>query len=123
MATFNIGQQNAASIQNIGGDSVVEGLHASASWKTAELRLAIDEVRNESATYRDVAADEALAAASAEAARPEPEKARVADLLRTAVRSLQEAGAVVDAGTSLGQSLRRAATMLGPVGATVLALL
>ena len=42
MTTFNIGSQNAASIQNIAGDSVVEGgVHASATWQTVELRAAL----------------------------------------------------------------------------------
>jgi hypothetical protein len=124
MTTFNIGSQNAASIQNVAGDSVVHGgLHAAASWETVELRLVVDEVRKEAAVYGEAVADEALAAAAAEAGRPQPEKARVADHLGTAVHSLQEAGALVDAGSSLVASLRRAGRVLGPAGAAVLALL
>ena len=42
MANFNIGQQNAASIQNIGGDAVIEGgIHAYATWEVVELRRVI----------------------------------------------------------------------------------
>lgn len=124
MTTFNIGSQNAASIQNISGDSVVEGgLHVSASWQTAELRDAIDSARTEAAGYGLPAVDRALSAASAEATRPQLDNVRVAALLNSATRGLRDAGAVVDATTSLGESLRRAASVLGPVGAAVLALL
>ena len=43
MSTFNIGRQNAANIQNIGGDAVIHGgIQASASWETLELRRAIE---------------------------------------------------------------------------------
>lgn len=122
MTNFNIGSQNAAAIQNIGGDSVVEGgVHVSASWQT-ELRTSIDSARKEAAGYGIPAVDRALSAASAEATRPNPDNVRLAGLLNSAAHGLRDAGAVVDAGTSLGDSLRRAASVLGPVGAAVLAL-
>jgi hypothetical protein len=124
MTTFNIGSQNAASIQNIGGDSAVEGgLHVSASWQTVELRAALESARKEAAGYGIPAVDRALSAASAEATRPNPDNVRLAGLLNSATHGLRDAGALVDAGTSLRESLRRAASVLGLVGAAVLALL
>jgi hypothetical protein len=86
-------------------------------------RAAIDSAREEAAAYGIPAVDRALSAASAEATRPNPDNARVAALLNSATHGLRDAGALVDAGTSLGDSLRRAASVLGPVGAAVLALL
>ena len=124
MTTFNIGSQNAASIQNIGGDSVVEGgVNASATWQTVELRTALEQLRTDAAAYSLPAVDEALAAASAEAAQARPERDRVAGFLSTATLRLKEAGALADAGSSLAQALRRCASVLGPAAATVLALL
>lgn len=126
MTTFNIGTQNAASIQNVVGDSVIEGgLHASASWETVELRAAIGQVQEKAlglalpAAVRSVV-DQALSAASSEAARPRPDKHRVAELLGTAARGLREAGAFTSAGTSLAEALRRAGAVLGPIGSAAL---
>jgi hypothetical protein len=124
MSTFNIGSQNAASIQNIAGDSVVEGgIQATAEWQVVELRLAIDQARKDAEAHGLPAVNEALSAASAEAAQPNADQGRIAGLLESAVRGLRDAGALVDAGTSLGAALRRAATALGPLGAAVLFLL
>jgi hypothetical protein len=107
-----------------GGDAVVEGgVHAAATWQTVELRLAIDRVRTEAAGFGLSNVDEALAAASAEADKPSPDKDRVAGFLRTAVLGLREAGALVDEGSALARALRRSASVLGPAAATVLALL
>ncbi len=53
MSTFNFGHQNAASIQNIGGDARIEGgIHASATWETLELRRTIAQTREEVAGLR-----------------------------------------------------------------------
>jgi hypothetical protein len=124
MTTFNIGTQNAASIQNVAGDSVIEGgVHASAAWETIELRNAIGRLQEEAVGLGLSAVDEALSTAASEAAQPNPDKERVADHLGAAARGLKEAGALADAGTSLVGSLRRAASVVGPVGAAVLALL
>lgn len=75
MTTFNIGTQNAASIQNVAGDSVVEGgLHASATWETVELRAAIGRVQEEVAGLSLPAVDQALSAAASEVAQARPDK-------------------------------------------------
>lgn len=128
MTTFNIGTQNAASINNVGGDMVIEGgLHASAQW-SYELRNELVRASEELArlpiprTVR-AKADDALLSAAAEAGNGKPDKRRIADLLARAINTLKEAGALTAAGNSLLESLRRAASLLGPVGAAVLALL
>jgi hypothetical protein len=128
MTTFNIGTQNAASINNVGGDMVIEGgLHASAQW-SYELRNELVRASEELArlpiprTVR-AKADDALLSAAAEAGNGKPDKRRIAELLGRSISALKEAGALAAAGTSLLDSLRRAGSLLGPVGATVLALL
>jgi hypothetical protein len=126
VANFNIGQQNAASIQNIGGDAVIEGgIHASATWEVVELRRVIARTQNGVAALELPpptleAVNQALDAAALEAAQPKPDKHDVAAHLGNATRTLQEAGALVGAGTAVLESLRRAAGLLGPVGAALI---
>jgi hypothetical protein len=120
MTTFNIGSQNAASIQNVAGDSVIEGgVHASATWETVELRNAIERAQEEAVGLGLPAVNEALAAAASEAAQEKPDRDRVASFFGTAVRRLREAGALADAGTSLVEALGRTAALIGPVAALV----
>jgi hypothetical protein len=122
MATFNIGQQNAANIQNIGGDAVIDGgIHATASWETLELRRAIaraqeglDELGLPQPVLEDV--NRSLEAAASEAALPKPDRHDVAQHLAAATTTLREAGALVDAGTTVVDGLRRAVALLGPIG-------
>ena len=125
MTTFNIGQQNAANIQNIGGDAVIHGgVQASAAWETLELRRAIaraqDEV-GELALPQPVRekVSRSLEAAAEEAAKPKPDRHGVAEHLGAATRTLQEAGALADAGSSLVEALRRSVGLLGPIGLAV----
>jgi hypothetical protein len=122
MATFNIGQQNAANIQNIGGDAIIHGgIQATASWETLELRRAIARAREglgELALPQPVLEDVngSLEAAANEAARPKPDRHDVAQHLAAATTTLREAGALVDAGTTVVDGLRRAVALLGPIG-------
>jgi hypothetical protein len=126
MANFNIGQQNAASIQNIGGDAVIEGsIHASATWEIVELRRVIERVQEgvaalELSSPTLEAVNQSLDGAAREAAQPKPDKHDVAEHLGNAARMLNEAGALVGAGTAVLESLRRAAGLLGPVGAALI---
>jgi hypothetical protein len=127
MTTFNIGTQNAASINNVGGNMTVEGgIHAAAQW-TSQVRTEIERAREALAQVPlpaavRASADGALQEA-AKAASGDGDKGRVAELLAKATGTLKEAGALASAGTGLLESLKRAATILGPIGATVLALL
>jgi hypothetical protein len=126
MSTFNIGTQNAAVVNNVGGNMTVEGgIHASAQW-SYQVRTEIETAREALAQTPlppDVkaSADEALKEA-AEAANGD-DRGRVAQLLTKATSTLRDADALASAGSGLLETLARAAKILGPIGATVLALL
>ena len=125
MSTFNIGQQNAANIQNIAGDAVIHGgIQATASWETLELRRAIARARDGlgelplSQPVRDDVS-RSLEAAANEAAQPKPNRSDVAEHLAAATSTLRDAGALTDAATSVVGALRRAVSLLGPIGIAV----
>ena len=130
MATFNIGQQNAASIQNIGGNATIEGgLHAEATWETVELRRTIARAREEVARLglspsQLETVNGSLDAAAREATATRPDRYEVGEHLGAAAHVLKEAGALVGAGAALFQTLHRATELLGPAGlATIGAIL
>jgi hypothetical protein len=128
VTTFEIGSQNAASIQNVGGDLTIRDLHVEATWSTLEVRQELARLQEELARVAlppdlRAAAEAAVGAAAAEAGRPSPDPGRIAQLLGEATTVAGEAGALATAGTGLVESLRRAATVLGPAGKTLLALL
>ena len=98
MTTFNIHSQNAASIQNVGGDMVVQGgIHATAALHVIELRAELAQLRDEidqlalPAESR-AAAREALAEAEAEAATPAPRTNRIAHAVGRVRETLNDAG-------------------------------
>jgi hypothetical protein len=129
VTTFNIGSQNAASIQNIGGDAVIYGgVQANATFDQRELRVVIGRAREQAAVLElpaDVRAqlDRALVCAEAEAGRRHPDEGRLVGLIGSGGRILKEADTVAAGGTALIETLRRAAELLGPVGHAALALL
>jgi hypothetical protein len=128
VTTFEIGSQNAASIQNVGGDLTIRDLHVEATWSTLEVRQELVRLQEELARVAlppdlRAAAEAAVGAAAAEAGRPSPDPGRIAQLLGEASTVAGEAGALATAGTGLVESLRRAATVLGPAGKALLALL
>jgi hypothetical protein len=98
MTTFNIGSQNAASIQNVGGDMVIhDGLHVVANVHLAELRAELAQLRGEFDRLalppeRRALASEALAEAEAEAAAPAPRSNRIAQALGRVRETLNDAG-------------------------------
>ena len=98
MTTFNIGSQNAASIQNVGGNMVVQdGIHVAASVHLIELRAELAQLRDEIdrlalPTESRALASEALAEAEVEAAAPAPRANRIARSLRRVQETLNEAG-------------------------------
>jgi hypothetical protein len=122
MVNFNIGQQNAANIQNIAGDAKIEGgVHATATWETLELRRTIARTREEVAglALAPEALDtvnQSLDAATQEAAADKPDRYKVGEHLASAAQALKETGALVGAGAAVVQGLRRAAQLLGPAG-------
>jgi hypothetical protein len=98
MTTFNIGSQNAASIQNVGGNMVVhDGIHGTANVHLIELRAQLAQLRDDierlalPADSRALAS-EALAEAEAEAAAPVPRSNRIANALRRVTETLNDAG-------------------------------
>jgi hypothetical protein len=128
VATFEIGSQNAASIQNVGGDLTIQDLHVEATWSTIEMRQELARLQEEIARVAlppdlRATARAAVGAAAAEAGRPAPDHGRMAQLLGEATTLAGEAGALTSAGSGLVESLRRTATILGPAGKTLLALL
>ena len=98
MTMFNIGSQNAASIQNVGGDMVVEdGIHAMANVQLIELRGQLAQLREDIdrlvlPVETRAAASEALAEAEAEAATSTPRSNRIARALRRVQETLNDAG-------------------------------
>lgn len=128
MTTFEIGSQNAASIQNVGGDLTIGELYVEAAWSSVEVRQELDRLREELAhatlsPERRAAAEVAIGAAAAEAGLPAPSRDRIGELLEEATTVVGGAEGLATAGTGLVESLRRTATLLGPAGKTVLALL
>ena len=101
------------------------GVQASASWEIVELRRTIELAREAvaglglPAPTRE-AVEQALDAAAREASLPKPDKHDVAEQLGTVTRTLAEAGALVGAGKPVVAALRRAAMLLGPVGAALI---
>jgi hypothetical protein len=124
MSTFEIGSQNAGSIQNVGGNLTIGELHVEAAWSAVEVGQELERLREEIARAAlPAAAGDAVEAAAAEARRPAPDPGRIGELLRDATTVAGEAGALATSGTGLVESLRRAATVLGPAGKAALALL
>jgi hypothetical protein len=111
MTSFNIGSQNAGSIQNVGGDMVVHhGIDGFANVHVIELRDRLAELKAEMdrlvlPTETRAAASEALAEAEAEAAAPKPRSKRIVDSLRRVTKALGEAGAITNAGVGVLRAL------------------
>jgi hypothetical protein len=98
MTTFNIGSQNAASIQNVGGNMVVhDGSHGTANVHLIELRAQLAQLREDIdrlalPAESHTLASEALAEAEAEAAEPAPRANRIAHALGRVRETLSDAG-------------------------------
>jgi len=96
------------------------------TWETLELRRTISQTRE---AVRALAlspsaletVNQALDAASREAAAEKPDRYEVGEHLGEAARTLKEVGALAGAGTAAGQTLRRAVELLGPAGLATIA--
>ena len=114
MTTFNIGSQNAASIQNVGGDMVVRGgIRGTASVHLVELRAELAQLRDEIDALAlppgtRALASEALAEAEAEAATSAPRSNRIAQALGRVRDTLN------DAGIDVIRTLAGAASLVAP---------
>jgi hypothetical protein len=111
MTTFNIGSQNAGSIQNVGRDMAVEhGIHGAANVHVVELRERLVDLKAQverlalPAETR-AAANEALADAEGDAAAHVPRPKRIGESLRRLTKTLGDAGALTNAGVGLAKAL------------------
>lgn len=118
MTTFNIGSQNAGSIQNVGGNMVVQdGIHGTANVHVIELRDRLAQLGWEIdqlalPAHGGAVAREALAEAEAEAAAPAPRSNRIADSLRRVTETLNDAGVLASAAVNVGRVLASAVSLL-----------
>jgi chorismate mutase len=118
MTTFNIGSQNAGSIQNVGGDLVIRGgIRGTATVQVAQLQGRLADLRQEidrvtlPADSRAVAM-QALAEAEAEAAAPAPRPSRIAQSLRRVTETLEDAGVLASAAVGTARALGSALSLV-----------
>ena len=121
---FNIGQQQAGVINNVGGDlnvDRIEGTLEDGNQLLADLRAALD--RTPMPEPARVKAGSVLDEVERELERPQPDKPRIAARLEGLTRLLGSAGALATAADHLLPVLGRLAAWLGPAGAGLAALL
>jgi hypothetical protein len=118
MTTFNIGSQNAGSIQNVGGDLVIRGgIRGTATVQVAQLQGRLADLRQEidrvalPADSRAVAM-QALAEADAEAAAPAPRPSRIAQSLRRVTETLDDGGVLASAAVGAVRALGSALSLV-----------
>ncbi|MGH3040255.1 MAG: hypothetical protein ACRDNG_00660 [Gaiellaceae bacterium] len=126
-SSFQIGAQQAGSIQRVEGDLTI-GAADLAATSTAELRRELARLADEVARVPVPASaigavDRALAAAAAESHVSAPDRKKIAEFLVQAARALCEAGVLRTAEARPADAFRRAAVLLGPAGKAVLAAL
>ena len=118
MTTFNIGNQNAGSIQNVGGDMVVRGgIRGTATVHLVELQGRLADLRQEIdrvalPAERRAVAMQALAEAEAEAAAPAPRPSRIAQSLRRVTETLEDAGVLASAAVGAVRALGSALSLV-----------
>jgi hypothetical protein len=127
MATFNIGSQHAANINNVSGDMYVGELRAEAGWRPAHVQAELAVIDRELGRLGlspgpEAEIRQALSQAAANA-RPGADPAAIASRLTRVTVMLKEAGALSNAASGLVEALRRTAGALGPAGKGLLALL
>jgi hypothetical protein len=118
MTTFNIGNQNAASIQNVGGDVTVQGgIHGTANVHIVELRGRLAQLgeeidRLELPAETRAIAREALDEAETEAAAPSPRSNGIARSLQRVTDTLNDAGVVGNAAVGVMRALASAVSLV-----------
>jgi hypothetical protein len=121
---FNIGQQQAGVINNVGGDlnvDRIEGTLQVGNQLVADLRAALDRTPMPGPTR--VEAGRVLDEVERELERPQPDKPGIAARLEGLTRLLGSAGALAAAAEHLLPVLGKLAAWLGPAGAGLAALL
>jgi hypothetical protein len=126
--TFNIGNQNAGNINNVGRDQHITGgqtgivVTPDQAWQAfAELRAGVRAAQLDPAT--SVAADKELSDVESGLRQPKPDRARIAPRLERLTRLLLAAGSLASAGSALVAPIRILAQFLGALGAPILGLL
>jgi hypothetical protein len=118
MSTFNIASQNAASIQNVGGDMVVhDGIQATATVHVTELRSQLAHLSEEIDRVALPAESRALVRgaleeAEAEAATPAPRSHRIAQSLRRVTETFEDAGGLANAAVGVVRALASAVSLV-----------
>lgn len=122
--SFNIGSQNAQQINNVGGDQTIHGGQNAAINSREEARQLVQQLRDEvdglgldSDVKRE--ATRQLTEMDRELQQSQPDQATLGARLGRVAETLTSAGAAVAAGTSLGVTIGRLATWLGPFGQTL----
>lgn len=126
--TFNIGNQNAANINNVGRDQHITGGQTGivvtpeqAQQAFAQLRAGVQGTPLDPAT--SAAAQTELREVEAGLRQPEPDRKRIAGRLERLTRILLDAGSLTSAASALVAPLRTLAQWLGAAGAPILGLL
>lgn len=125
--TFNIGNQNAVNINNVGGDQTVadqSGVMVTvddARDATRELRRALTAVPLDAQTA--AIGRQSVDEVETELAQGAPDPRRIAPIVLRLTKSLAAAGALAAATTGLVAPLATIASWLGALGAPVLQLL
>ncbi|MEV0286980.1 MULTISPECIES: hypothetical protein [unclassified Kribbella] len=126
--TFNIGNQNAANINNVGRDQHITGGQTGivvtpeqARQAFADLRAGVQATPLDPAT--SAAAQTELHEVETGLSRPEPDRQRIAGRLERLTRILIAAGSLTSAASALFTPLRTLAQWLGAAGAPILGLL
>lgn len=126
--TFNIGNQSAGNINNVGRDQHITGGQQGVMVTPEAARQAVVDLR---AGLRLAPLEQQTSAAAeaevreieAEAQKPEPDRSRAASSLERLTRLLLSAGSLASAGAALVQPLQTLAGWLGSLGAPILHLL
>jgi hypothetical protein len=126
--TFNIGNQNAANINNVGRDQHITGGQTGIVVTSEQaLRALADLGAGVKATRLDpvssVAVETELREIEAGFRQPEPDRTRIAPRLERLTRLLLAAGSLASAGSALVEPLGTLAHWLGALGAPILGLL
>jgi hypothetical protein len=126
--TFNIGNQSAGNINNVGRDQHITGGQLGVMVTPEAARQAVVDLR---AGLRLAPLEQQTSAAAeaevreieAEIQKPEPDRSRAASSLERLTRLLLSAGSLASAGAALVQPLQTLAGWLGSLGAPILHLL
>ncbi|TCC48900.1 hypothetical protein E0H75_20240 [Kribbella capetownensis] len=126
--TFNIGNQSAGNINNVGRDQHITGGQQGVMVTPEAARQAVIDLR---AGLRLAPLEQQTSAAAeaevreieAEIQKPEPDRPRAASSLERLTRLLLSAGSLASAGAALVQPLQTLAGWLGSLGGPILHLL